>query len=1459
MRKLVTMLTLAALLFSMVPIATHEAEAASITVLSEDFQNTSIGQVPTGWVATATPNVVSVVQDTYGNRSLSTTENSNGTANMATYNFASPITTSFSVDLRAKTSTINSGFEGYFFALKNAQEEKVVELLFFGNKIARRSGANDKTTVLTGIAANQWYNIHIDVNMINKQYSVTIDGTALASNIAIYTPTASSVSQYSFSSYRNQTGTISVDDLVIVKEDNGQGGGQVNQAPTAVTLNVNGTPALGNKLTGDYSFNDTESDPEGTSVYKWYRGTQANGSDKTTITNAVYADYTIVAEDIGKYVFFGVTPIAEQGTISGTHVVSSGVYVPQPPTSSLAGTVTGNTIAFDSNHRFLDELSNFSQVFSYKGTTINSGSAIGMAGDFSYYSGASDFKSMDMEVTYNKWTLNFTPQNELSVYEAVYNSQTGTFENGKKVTLLRKLRPELMSGVQYVKATYTTAEPITPGTKYLRVILPQATFYGDTATAADFKIDQISIQSSLSTTTPLSGYVIDDASSFSMYTAGSDTSNLQVVNPSTIADIRTFGTTSYIKRRDTTNASMMTYAAPAGKDFKNAYVEGYYFGNLPSSPAMELWTSTNGIDFTLYNIAGVYKHPAFGSLANNSIPDVVQANYLPPAVKYVRVKLIGNTGNGFPYLTKMAFGYGTEVPVAPIDTDIMIKRAAGEIVLDGVVETDAENGNPIGEWAGSELMRIAGVTDNNGDKHSADIYFKYDERKLYLGAKIKDPTPMINTKTGTGIWNGDVLELFMGAEDLDYIQYPDKKGTMLPTDIQLVLGSGIDFGYQSYMSINGVNSKPSVFMELKKDTDGKGYTMEVAIPLHALGLSQPWTGKPFILNAFLSDGGFASRGQWGWTINGEQNKKVRGNFGKIAFEPTAVPVSEMNVMATVDPSTQFVTVSGQTYHVQDSYVTMAMQNEGGVTIALDQTTSDEEGNFAFQFDLSSLANKKGSYTVKIGGQGIQVPQATAFTVGDANSTLSAITVSFDKNVSKQADLNVDMTLNGNTLTAIKNGTNVLIAGTDYVVNGTRVVLSKSYLARLPLGGSTLSFEFSAGTASALTLLVVNTTVIELPGTGGSGPGQDSNSGVLTGSYLKGSASYTVASDKIQVSFPTDAFSYIGQKKFEIKSKELSVSIPPEVFKQVAALTAGTEWKNAVATFNITPLTEPAANQLQQQLQQAFAGNVKLGSKIHNFELTLTSPSGKTLKVTQFDAPITLRLKLDGNTEVKWAALYYISDNGQLSYIGGQSSNGEITAELPHFSQYGVLELQKDYSDVPAGHWAASAIRDLTARLILSGTDAKRFEPDRSLTRAEFTALLVKALHLSSKGTHEFTDVVPNSWYAESVSIAVSRGIVQGKSATLFEPNAPISRQEMVVMFMRAFEKNSQSSASVASANFADQSQISSWAVDAVNKAFTNKWIQGRANGKFEPLGHTTRAEAAQVIVNLFNAISLVRP
>ncbi|WEK56317.1 MAG: X2-like carbohydrate binding domain-containing protein [Candidatus Cohnella colombiensis] len=92
-----------------------------------------------------------------------------------------------------------------------------------------------------------------------------------------------------------------------------------------------------------------------------------------------------------------------------------------------------------------------------------------------------------------------------------------------------------------------------------------------------------------------------------------------------------------------------------------------------------------------------------------------------------------------------------------------------------------------------------------------------------------------------------------------------------------------------------------------------------------------------------------------------------------------------------------------------------------------------------------------------------------------NSSITPTTASFDKKTANQADIAVTMTLNGNTLSSVKNGTATLVSGTDYTISGTAVTIKKSYLAAQSVGTTTLTFNFSAGTAATLAVSIVDTT------------------------------------------------------------------------------------------------------------------------------------------------------------------------------------------------------------------------------------------------------------------------------------------------------------------------------------------------------------------------------------------------
>jgi hypothetical protein len=91
------------------------------------------------------------------------------------------------------------------------------------------------------------------------------------------------------------------------------------------------------------------------------------------------------------------------------------------------------------------------------------------------------------------------------------------------------------------------------------------------------------------------------------------------------------------------------------------------------------------------------------------------------------------------------------------------------------------------------------------------------------------------------------------------------------------------------------------------------------------------------------------------------------------------------------------------------------------------------------------------------------------TVPPANSTITPTSATFSKK--KPVDIKVTMTLNGNTLLGIKNGTASLVQGTDYTVSGNTVTISRTYLGNRPLGSTNLTFDFSAGTDPVLTVTI----------------------------------------------------------------------------------------------------------------------------------------------------------------------------------------------------------------------------------------------------------------------------------------------------------------------------------------------------------------------------------------------------
>ncbi len=219
-------------------------------------------------------------------------------------------------------------------------------------------------------------------------------------------------------------------------------------------------------------------------------------------------------------------------------------------------------------------------------------------------------------------------------------------------------------------------------------------------------------------------------------------------------------------------------------------------------------------------------------------------------------------------------------------------------------------------------------------------------------------------------------------------------------------------------------------------------------------------------------------------------------------------------------------------------------------------------------------------------------------------------------------------------------------------------------------------------------------------------------------------------------------------------------------------------------------------------------------------------------------------------------VYYIADDGSLEYVGGKLEGNKITASINHFSKYAVLEYNRLFKDVSQQYWAYDVIKKMAAKHIVTGISDTEFKPLNSVTRAEFTTLLVRALDLKAAKATIFKDVDESQWYAEYIAAAYEASIVFGRSTDTFAPNDIMTREEMAIMVVRAYEVlTGMKATSKNEINFTDSVNVSNWAKEAVNTAAEIGLIQSRDNNQFVPGGQANRAESVQVISNLLDNIN----
>ncbi|MDD6309092.1 MAG: S-layer homology domain-containing protein [Clostridia bacterium] len=165
----------------------------------------------------------------------------------------------------------------------------------------------------------------------------------------------------------------------------------------------------------------------------------------------------------------------------------------------------------------------------------------------------------------------------------------------------------------------------------------------------------------------------------------------------------------------------------------------------------------------------------------------------------------------------------------------------------------------------------------------------------------------------------------------------------------------------------------------------------------------------------------------------------------------------------------------------------------------------------------------------------------------------------------------------------------------------------------------------------------------------------------------------------------------------------------------------------------------------------------------------------------------------------------------------------------------------------AGHaWAREAIITLDEKGIINDKSAIAFGAGDNITRGDYAMFLVRTLGLTGDTTDNFADVKPVREYARELAIGKATGILQGVGDNHFNPDAQISRQDMMTMTSRALKLSGNGDVS----GFSDSSLVADYAVSHVSAMIAAGLIKGNADGTINPLGNTTRAEAAVIMDRL---------
>ncbi len=508
-----------------------------------------------------------------------------------------------------------------------------------------------------------------------------------------------------------------------------------------------------------------------------------------------------------------------------------------------------------------------------------------------------------------------------------------------------------------------------------------------------------------------------------------------------------------------------------------------------------------------------------------------------------------------------------------------------------------------------------------------------------------------------------------------------------------------------------------------------------------------------------------------------------------------------------------------------------------------------------------------------------------------SASINPASASFDKNTANRADVSTAITWNdASSVTDVKKA-GASIGANAYGISGSTLTIRKDFLATQATGSLALTVEFDRGTPATLTINISDTTQEPSgPPTGGGGGGggglppaapnpppaaADKLSPTVSIDRASGTAAASVSGDELNKAFDAAKAGSGGVKTIKIEIPE-AAGVNSYVLQLPSSVLASTgadrqiELKSAAAGITLP-------GNMLQGAGFAAAGNIgisigktdvsKLPQTVQDdigsrpvIELMLTQ-GNKAVEWNNPDAPVTVAVPYVPTAEElknpEHIVIWYLDGAGNaVSVPSGRydAAAGAVVFTTTHFSRYAVVYAAVTFDDLGSAAWAKNQIEVLASKGIMRGASEKEFTPQAKITRADFMYSLIRALGADAEVEMNFDDIDKDAYYYKEIGMAKKLGITSGTGNNRFSPDSVITRQDMMVLTDKALKlikKLKLQGPASELEKFTDRSLIASYATGSIASIVKEGLIVGSGGG-INPLGSTTRAEAAVFLYKIYN-------